>query len=262
VRTLAGADLFEFGDTDGQGNEVRLQHPLGVLSVGEEILIADTYNHKIKELNPAKRTVKTVLGTGKPGQKDGRSPSFHEPSGLSVANEKLYIADANNHAIRVVDLETKETYTLNIKGLEPPVASPLISAAEPVGPNAEELKFAAQRLRAGNDGSLLVNVDLPVGYHLNPAAPHRYKISVEAGADVLQVVADSTRKIQLPLRVGLRPRVEGEAQLRIQMTLYYCREDNTGTCRIKTLVFRVPVAVTHGPDASSEVKVQGVVAEK
>src|SRR5262249_53089783 len=30
VRTLAGGDLFEFGDRDGRGDAVRLQHPLGV----------------------------------------------------------------------------------------------------------------------------------------------------------------------------------------------------------------------------------------
>jgi len=31
VETIVGLDLFEFGDIDGKGREVRLQHPLGVL---------------------------------------------------------------------------------------------------------------------------------------------------------------------------------------------------------------------------------------
>ena len=43
--------------------------------------------------------------------------SFYEPGGLTVANGKLYVADTNNHAVRVVDLKTKQTSTLNIKGL-------------------------------------------------------------------------------------------------------------------------------------------------
>ena len=30
VRTLAGGDLFDFGDHDGFGDDVRLQHPLGL----------------------------------------------------------------------------------------------------------------------------------------------------------------------------------------------------------------------------------------
>src|SRR5678809_1441957 len=104
VKTLAGGDLFEFGDVDGTGDDVRLQHPLGLAAFGNKILIADTYNHKIKELDPKQDKVTTFLGTGKPGQADGTSPSFYEPGGLSLANGNLYVADTNNHAIRVICL--------------------------------------------------------------------------------------------------------------------------------------------------------------
>src|SRR6266542_1126393 len=260
VRTLVGANLFEFGDKDGRGGEVRLQHPLGVLYIGDKILIADTYNHKIKELDPQKRTVKTVFGTGKPGQKDGGAPSFYEPAGLSVANGKLYIADTNNHAIRVVDLKTKESSTLRIKGLEPSTAFATIASADGTGPNAEEIKVAPQRLRAGGDGSLLINVQLPAGYHLNPGAPQRYKVTSENGATALtldaQTSARSAKDLQLPVRVPLHASAKGLAELRIQMTLYYCREDNTGTCRIKTLIFRAPVEVIDSEDAPREIRVE------
>jgi thiol-disulfide isomerase/thioredoxin len=80
VETIVGGDLFDFGDVDGSGNEVRLQHPLGVLSFGDKLLIADTYNHKIKQLDPKKQTVVTLFGTGKPGQQDGSPASFYEPA--------------------------------------------------------------------------------------------------------------------------------------------------------------------------------------
>src|SRR5882762_7805957 len=122
VRTLVGGNLFDFGDEDGSGNDVRLQHPLGLASWNDKLLIADTYNHKIKLLDPSARSVKSFAGTGKPGQSDGGKPSFYEPGGLAVAGDKLFVADTNNHAIRVVDLKTKETTTLQIKGLQPPVA--------------------------------------------------------------------------------------------------------------------------------------------
>ena len=55
VRTLAGGDLFEFGDKDGTGDRVRLQHPLGVAIFGDRVVIADTYNHKIKLLESCDR---------------------------------------------------------------------------------------------------------------------------------------------------------------------------------------------------------------
>ncbi|MBI4413964.1 MAG: alkyl hydroperoxide reductase, partial [candidate division NC10 bacterium] len=104
VTTLVGQGLFEFGDTDGTGPAVRLQHPLGLAVLGEACYVADTYNHKIKRLYPALRRVETVLGTGKPGRGEGAEPTFFEPGGLSAAAGRLYIADTNNHRICLADL--------------------------------------------------------------------------------------------------------------------------------------------------------------
>jgi len=272
VETLVGGDLFDFGDVDGAGDEVRLQHPLGVFAVDDKILIADTYNHKIKELDPKARTVKTFLGAGKPGQVDGVSAMFYEPGGLSVANGKLYLADTNNHAVRVVDLKTKQTSTLNIRGLQPPIGgSGPDSDATESGPNAEEIKLAPQTLRADSNAELVAQVELPPGYHLNPAAPQRYRVSVDSGTGQFSLVSGtelgaighdksvsrSLKNLQLPLRIPIQSHKAGRAEIRLQLTLFYCREDNTGTCRIKTLVWRVPVEVKNDASAPAEIKVQG-----
>ena len=48
-------------------------------------------------------------------------PSFYEPGGLSVAGDKLYVADTNAHRIRVVDLKTKAVTTLQLKNAPPVV---------------------------------------------------------------------------------------------------------------------------------------------
>ena len=61
VFTVVGGDLFDFGDIDGFGDEVRLQHPLGVEIYKENLLIADTYNHKIKLLDIQKREVREIV---------------------------------------------------------------------------------------------------------------------------------------------------------------------------------------------------------
>ena len=258
VKTVVGGDLFEFGDVDGSGDEVRLQHPLGVISFGDKILIADTYNHKIKQLDPKKETVTTLFGSGKPGQQDGTSASFYEPGGLALANDKLYVADTNNHAIRVIDLKTKRASTLRINGLNPP-AQNMQALESATGPNAEEVKTAAQKLRAGSDASLQIAVELPAGYHLNPMAPQRYRISVDGKSlsiDESQA-ARSSKDLKLPLRIPVKAVSSGPTTVRAQVTLFYCREDNTGTCRIKTLVWEVPVEVTSDANAPTEVKLQG-----
>jgi sugar lactone lactonase YvrE/thiol-disulfide isomerase/thioredoxin len=258
VKTLVGGDLFEFGDVDGAGDNVRLQHPLGLITHDDKLLIADTYNHKIKELDPKQEKVTTLFGTGKPGQSDGESPSFYEPGGLALANGNLYVADTNNHAIRVIDLKTKRASTLRITGLTPPAKN--VQALEnATGPNAEEIKVAAQKIRSGANGFLQIDVELPAGYHLNPLAPQRYKVSVDGKNLAVdeKVAAKATKDLKLPVRVPLNAGAAGSASLRAQVTLFYCREDNTGTCRIKTLVWQVPVEVTSDANAPTELRLQG-----
>ena len=256
VRTLVGGDLFDFGDKDGSGNDVRLQHPLGLARWNDKLLIADTYNHKIKLLDPGARSVKSFAGAGKPGQVDGAKASFYEPGGLAVAGNKLYVADTNNHAIRVVDLKTKETKTLPIKGLLPP-ASNQATANGDAAPNEEEIKLAPQKIRTG-EGAVVINVELPAGYHLNPTAPQRYKVSTESGAQTLvidqQNASRTAKGLQLPIRIPLRAVSASVAEVRASFTFVYCREDNTGTCRIKTLVWRAPVEVVADPAAPAEIK--------
>ncbi len=125
VATLVGIDLFAFGDRDGVEHHVRLQHPIGIEWREGELFIADTYNHKIKKVLPLTRSVQTILGSGAVGLHDGagRLATFSEPSGLSFAifddgrEPLLYIADTNNHAIRVADLQADEVRTLELRGL-------------------------------------------------------------------------------------------------------------------------------------------------
>nr|MDQ3805774.1 hypothetical protein [Acidobacteriota bacterium] len=269
VRTLAGGDLFEFGDRDGRGDDVRLQHPLGVVFHDGRLFVADTYNHKIKVLDPRARTVKTFAGTGRPGQDEGASPTFYEPGGLAVARGKLYVADTNNHAVRVVELRTKRATTLKLDGLRPPDTA-AAGDGELAGPNAEEIKPAPQQLAAGAGGDLVVAVRLPEGHHLNPSAPQRYKVSVEAGREHLRLARTeppgapfeagrTSKELTLPLRVPLDALSPGAAALRVHLTLFYCREDNTGTCRIKTLAWHAPVEVTNAPGAPREIRLDGKV---
>jgi thiol-disulfide isomerase/thioredoxin len=119
VRTVVGRGLFEFGDVDGQGNQVRLQHPLGVAYRSGKLLVADTYNSKVKILDPGKRDC--FAFAGEPGGWLSY-PLFNEPGGVSVAGDRLYVADTNGHRIQIVDLNTKAIRTLTLQGVEAPKA--------------------------------------------------------------------------------------------------------------------------------------------
>ncbi len=120
VRTICGSgELFGFGDIDGTGADVRLQHCLGVESARNFLWVADTYNHKIKLVSPHSGNCQNVLGDGVAGLQDGQGKNsrFNEPSGLSIFGAYLYIADTNNHVIRRVQLDTLTVNTLEFPGL-------------------------------------------------------------------------------------------------------------------------------------------------
>jgi DNA-binding beta-propeller fold protein YncE len=88
------------------------------------LYVADTYNDKIKLIDVEERSCRTVAGSGAAGNADavdGHEATFNEPAGLSAAGGKLYVADTNNHAVRVVDIGTPyRVTTLVIEGLEAP----------------------------------------------------------------------------------------------------------------------------------------------
>ncbi len=124
VTTVAGGDLFEFGQVDGVGDEVRFQHPLGAAVHDGLVYVADTYNHAIRVIDPRTRRSRTLAGGRGSGMVDGRGADarFAEPGGISVAGGRLFVADTNNHAIRVIDIGTGDVRTLAIEGLTPPAA--------------------------------------------------------------------------------------------------------------------------------------------
>jgi thiol-disulfide isomerase/thioredoxin len=116
---LAAGRLFAFGDQDGPRAQVKLQHCLEVVYHDRKIYVADTYNHKIKEVDAKSGDTKTLAGTGEPGASDN-PPQFHEPAGLAYAKGKLFVADTNNHLIRTIDLASGKVATLAIEGLAGP----------------------------------------------------------------------------------------------------------------------------------------------
>ena len=77
------------------------------------VLVADTYNHKIKVIDPFRNEVFTWLGDGKAMLRDENTfnASFNEPSDFASIYDpktkdiKIYIADCNNHCIRVVQYD-------------------------------------------------------------------------------------------------------------------------------------------------------------
>ncbi len=117
VHTVVGTGLFDFGDKDGVADAVRLQHPYGLAWHEGLLYVADTYNNKIKIVDPAGRSVRMIAGGVNPEPSGGPDSPFWEPQGIAAADGRLYIADTNHHRIQACDLASSDLSTLALDGL-------------------------------------------------------------------------------------------------------------------------------------------------
>ena len=110
VTTLVGTGLFDFGDRDGVGEEVRLQHAAGLAWApgNHRLWIADTYNGKLKTLDPEARRVETV---------EPFDEELAEPMGLAAAGHYMLVADTGHHRILRVDQIDKRVVELKLDGI-------------------------------------------------------------------------------------------------------------------------------------------------
>jgi hypothetical protein len=103
VRTVVGTGLFDFGDVDGEGDAVRMQHQQGIARAPDgRLLVCDSYNDALKWVDPVTRRAATWVR------------GLHEPSGVAIGDRAAYVADTNAHRIAVVDLASGETRPLTI----------------------------------------------------------------------------------------------------------------------------------------------------
>jgi hypothetical protein len=247
VGTLVGGDLFQFGDVDGTGDNVRLQHPLGIAFHDGKIYLADTYNHKIKVIDPNMRTSKTLFGRREPGHSDGvagsdNEPHFYEPSGLAFLGSKLYIADTNNHAIRVADLHSKEVKSITLKPQAKieenvPHADHLVSLSTPV------TKLPGQTLSA-EATQLLLKIELPAGTDFNPGSPFQLLVRTINGAIVFEsaslLIAEPKTEMTIPFHV--LPDFGGTA-LRVELLYYYCHKARS-TCMVRQAAYEMTILLS------------------
>jgi thiol-disulfide isomerase/thioredoxin/sugar lactone lactonase YvrE len=111
TRTLVGAGLFDFGRIDGSFADARLQHPLGVVADGAAILVADTYNSRIRRLDLAQKTVSEFDG-GKYTCTDPICYPLREPAGIAVAGtDRVLLVDTGNHRIEEFRPSTRTSHT-------------------------------------------------------------------------------------------------------------------------------------------------------
>ena len=103
VSTLVGTGLFDFGDVDGEGTAVRLQHAQGVVGMPDgRLLVVDSYKDALKWLDPETQRVTTWVR------------GLSEPGGAAAGDGVVYVADTNAHRIAVVRIDDGSVTTLGL----------------------------------------------------------------------------------------------------------------------------------------------------
>ncbi len=84
-----------------------------ILGGRRRLYLSDRQTHRILETTHAGRVLRH-FGCGRPGLMDGDSASaaFSQPGGLAADDERLYVADMDNHAIRCIHLVSGVVSTL------------------------------------------------------------------------------------------------------------------------------------------------------
>ncbi|KAM5271568.1 NHL repeat-containing protein 2 [Ctenodactylus gundi] len=264
VKHLVGGErdpmnLFAFGDVDGVGINAKLQHPLGVAWDKKRNLlyVADSYNHKIKVVDPKTKNCTTLAGTGDTSNTSSSftESTFNEPGGLCVGenDQLLYVADTNNHQIKVMDLETKTVSVLPIFRSENTVVDgPLLVEKQKIVPklpkSAPSIGLSPVIARPGQTLQFKLRLDLPAGTKLTEGVPSCWFLTAEGNEWLLQGQMPSGDIENISNQPTISLQIPGnclslEVVVSISVFLYYCSADSSA-CMMKGILFSQPVQIT------------------
>ncbi|XP_066211498.1 NHL repeat-containing protein 2 isoform X2 [Saccopteryx leptura] len=265
VKHLVGGErdpmnLFAFGDIDGVGVGAKLQHPLGVTWDKKRNLlyVADSYNHKIKVVDPKTKNCTTLAGTGDTSNVVSSSFSettFNEPGGLCIGEngQLLYVADTNNHQIKVMDLETKTVSVLPVFGSgNAMVDGPLLAEKQKMRPklpkSAPGISLSPVAATPGQTLQFKLRLELPSGTKLTEGVPSCWFLTAEGHEWLLQGQMPSGEIESISSQPTISLQIPGdcpspEAVVSISVFLYYCSADS-GACAMQGVLFSQPVQIT------------------
>jgi DNA-binding beta-propeller fold protein YncE len=106
IKTVAGTGMAEYNGDGMAATETGLAGPSGLdLAPDGTLYIADSFNGRIRVLDPETGLIRTVAGDGGEyryqGSDESPSTSLSRPSGITLDEEgNLYVTDSDNHLVR------------------------------------------------------------------------------------------------------------------------------------------------------------------
>ena len=237
VQTIAGGDLFDFGDRDGVGNGARFQHPLGLALKNGVLYVSDAYNGKVKSLDPSSGRVQTV------------SADFAEPGGLAFDGDRLLVADTAHQTIKSLDIAAKQATIFALSDLNAPRL-----AARDASVDAKT-KDARVSLPIGR-ATLVFEPVLPQGFHLNRAAPLKLKVSSTGSGVKIVKATYAGEDFQNPTKIELQTGSSGSGTVELDAFVSYCDTGTGAVCKVKRIQKSVPFVVATSAKDEARVKVE------
>lgn len=168
---------------------------------------------------------------------DGEFVSFKEPAGLCVSanSNKIYLADTNNHLIKVITLNTED----NIENIE--LFTPKLK-------NRHKYQLIKSKFMeiSPNGGELTIKLDVKLnnGLKLTEDAEQNWHVELPNPLWICsRRNGNSLDDIRIPIRV---PGLKQEAIVEIVFDLVTCAEEK---CFLKTFIVQVPI------NAKNDVKI-------
>lgn len=115
TKTIGGQPM-KTGNVEGPVTKSLFNNPSGVATDGKFLYVADTGNDEIRKIDLSSLDSSLVAGDGQQGNKDGagKQAEFDNPGALCMQGTTLYVMDADNHAIREIDVTTDMVKTLTL----------------------------------------------------------------------------------------------------------------------------------------------------
>ena len=215
-------DLFAYGDIDGSGVHARLQHPLGVAVVAgtpPSLLVADSYNHKIKMVRDLDKKTPTCSSLNV-------SPRLNEPGGIWMDGATVYLADTNHHRILKGEL-TSDTLVLE----------EMTFGSEDVLDSSDKVQLRFEV----NSGSFSLSFRIPESTHLNAEAPNSWALTLPQDL-VSNPVKGEIIQSSTPISITV-DRKKGKASFpdfKLVYKMFLC-DDNNGTCTVTSKTVSIGV---------------------
>src|SRR5256885_8133612 len=240
VYTLAGGPgLFDFGDRLGKIEPGMLQHPLAVAATANGVLVADTYNDKIKRFAPDGLRLDPFFE----GAADSK---LAQPAGLAVTpSGEVLVADTNHHRIVKVSADGARAYELSIRGAPVPrhgVAvdnepSPATQPGSGAGWFTAILPAPRDIGLSPGSGKLILSVTAPEGMELAAGGPWSASLEISRRSDLLKIAPEFTRgeasggrAQEIELRAEAQHPYDVDSELLVELRAVACDAVDHAAC--------------------------------